>query len=393
MPWPYGGDWSGLDANQMVEVVVSLCNAVTERWDAIGFNKPNWTTKTGLKNGLLTESDLVGMLIQGPKWYDIIAEHIHYLILADQGSPSRTRAYVSGFVKTPDSSGQASDEWTEASLTAAVGLGPLTQKNFPQHTIFDAKYATRLQKFLDRLTYARVLPVRTVNTTELSQVKGGYPYTGPPHPIPPGPGGGWDNAIDSWTPYQVYSTQVATGVSGSLFASVSHDGVDYIEGSDRYGPGSYLDDAKGIYATMNTHNGLGFKGVFTKNKLVVAYNSLSTDVTVSVGGHAVHILGNTGSFSPGGLGYSGNQEFDHIFPNAGLQSIPCTWDSGVPPFTGRWGVFFAPLPSFVEPACGMFDAKPILTPDFVPANGSSGSSPNYVFSYCILDISSVLADQ
>ncbi len=362
----------------MVEVVVALCNEITKTYDAIGFFMPTWQTKTGLKTGYLDIDDLMGMPIQNQLWFDIIAAHIRALIIADGGAPDRTRAYVSGFLKDA-SSAYGLNQWDEDSLTAAVGLGVLTQKNFPRHTIFDALYATRLQKFIDKLQFARVLPVLMVNNTIPSD---GYiytPYPGPPH-SPPGAPGGWNNANGCWTSMVAQSSILAIATSGYLFAfhSEDEDGVP-LAGSDRYFSRA-LFSAEGIQATMNTRSGTGFKGNFVKNVLVTASTSLTAELTVNIGGNGVTVSGTTVNDRFPDLLY-----FDGFFPMNGIKNVSNSYSAGSPPFTGRWGSFFRPEPSIVDAQCGQFAAWPVIAPNFAD-NGSGIEGADADLSYCILDV-------
>lgn len=152
MTWAsaYNGDWSGHPGNEMIPILLALCNAVGDRFEAVGRNRPSWPVVSGTKSATLVTSDLDGLDLHRYAWFDLVADEIENLITGG--------AQCRGFVPDTLSDGLAADRLTVAGLEAEIGMGALRDKQFPDHSLFDETYANRLKLFLDRLLYAVVAP-------------------------------------------------------------------------------------------------------------------------------------------------------------------------------------------------------------------------------------------
>lgn len=156
MSWSsaYNGDWSGHPGNEMIPILLALCNAVGDRFEACGRNRPSWPVVSGTKSATLETADLAGLDLHRYAWFNLVADGIEDLI--DGGGAGG--AYCRGFVPNTSSDGLSADRLTVAGLEATIGLGGLRDKQFPDHSLFDETYANRLREFLDRLLYTVCVP-------------------------------------------------------------------------------------------------------------------------------------------------------------------------------------------------------------------------------------------
>lgn len=173
MPWPEpGSDWEGKTAAELRPVIVALCNAVGDRYQCIGLNRPEWpvnddqaidSVTVGTKSATLVEDDLYGLDIFRYGWWTMIANHISTLVglgVASTGSTGfGNTTQCGGFSKTSAGTGLDTDLWTIADLETAVGLGTLSSSSVggAMH-LFDEVAPNRLRGFLDRLIYPVIFP-------------------------------------------------------------------------------------------------------------------------------------------------------------------------------------------------------------------------------------------
>lgn len=171
MPWPTT-PWSAKTAAELRPVIVALCNAVGDRFECIGWNRPSWTVNTaqsistvtvGTKSTALVENDLFGLDIFRYNWWTLIANHITTLVNLGTTSPGTTgfgnTTHCGGWSKTSTGTGVGTDVWTISDLETDVGLGTLSSSVIggAMH-LFDEVAAERLREFLDRLIYPVIFP-------------------------------------------------------------------------------------------------------------------------------------------------------------------------------------------------------------------------------------------
>lgn len=169
MPWPEFGTWSNKTAAELRPVIVALCNAVGDRYECIGMNRPSWpvnldqsesTLDIGTKSAALVEADLYRLDLFRYGWWGMIANGISALV--NRGSatfPSGTTTQCGGWSKTGTGAGHGSDLWTIEDLETHVGLGTLSYSVIggPMH-LFDEVAPNRLRQMLDELIYPVIFP-------------------------------------------------------------------------------------------------------------------------------------------------------------------------------------------------------------------------------------------
>ncbi len=159
MTWAYAGVWDGLPTQSMAPVLVSLCNAVGDRYQAIGKNRPSWAVVGGPKSATLVDTDFHGLPLHGGSFFTTCAARIVDLLATDIGSG----VDYYGFAKTSTYAGDPTDNlWTKAELETVVGLGVLTDG---PDTILNSNYSLRLKGFLDRMIYPVIIP--TIGVVEV----------------------------------------------------------------------------------------------------------------------------------------------------------------------------------------------------------------------------------
>lgn len=169
MPWPDLGIWSNKTAAELRPVIVALCNAVGDRYECIGRERPYWTVNLdqsedtldiGSKNAPLVEEDLYRLDLFRYAWWGGIANGISYLV--NRGSatfPVSSETQCGGWSKTGTGTGHGTDLWTLEELEDDVGLGTLSQSVIggPMH-LFDEIAPQRFRQMLDRLIYPVIFP-------------------------------------------------------------------------------------------------------------------------------------------------------------------------------------------------------------------------------------------
>lgn len=178
MSWP-SYPWTDKTAAELRPVIVALCNAVGDRYECIGMNRPAWPVNVdqavdsytaGTKSATLIEDDLYATEIFRTGWWTLIADHIKTLVNMASGSNSSMGAtQCRGWSKTSTSSGIDSDVWTLADLETDVALGEVDEGTMH---LFDEVVPNRLRQFLDRLIYPVIFPLNIVQSSS-----GGGTYT------------------------------------------------------------------------------------------------------------------------------------------------------------------------------------------------------------------------
>ena len=166
MPWHEdGSDWTNKSAAELRPVIVSLCNAVGDRYQCIGLNRPEWPVNLdqdsiditlGTKSAALVEEDLYGLELFRYGWWKTIADHIKILVgLRVPGASSTNHTYCRGWCKAPTDSGYYTETWTLEELETEVGMGEIehSQIGVPYGHLFDEAFPNRLRNMLDLLIY------------------------------------------------------------------------------------------------------------------------------------------------------------------------------------------------------------------------------------------------
>lgn len=166
-----GSDWTSKSAAELRPVIVSLCNAVGDRYECIGLNRPGWPVNldqaidsytAGTKYDALVEEDLYGMEIFRFNWWGAIASTIISLVNLSAASDATVGStHCRGWCKTASSSGLGSDVWTLEELETEVGLGEIDESliapGYAMH-LFDEVAPNRLREILNLLIYPVIFP-------------------------------------------------------------------------------------------------------------------------------------------------------------------------------------------------------------------------------------------
>ena len=151
MAWAYSGAWTARRAEELIPIIVSLFNAIGERYEVCGLNRPSWKTNSGLKSTTLASADFEGYPLHLIDSYGTAASRVITLI---NGYSNANRKDLHGFSETSTYSGDPRDNlWTEASIATDVGMGDVDGITGVIGSIFDETYAVRLREVLDRMLY------------------------------------------------------------------------------------------------------------------------------------------------------------------------------------------------------------------------------------------------
>lgn len=277
MAWYNSGNWDGIDAAELPNVLVSLCNAVNQRYDAQGRPRTSWIVNSGTKPDDLAFDDFVGLDIHRTNYYSQIRLAISSLV---QGNVSGAFACSTGFARTTTGSGLAADGalWTIAGLLGDIGTSELPTPS----NIFDLNYAYFLRDMLDRLIYPVVYPLDAGGVNTRPRVE--LDIFGPDaHPHVEGT----DNAGDVWRDMISVADAVA---ANSLTARVSFNSADlWFAHRD--------EEATVSIDCLQTQNNNGFKGTIAKQIVslgVVA--SYLNSATIGFHGATQAVSGTVGEF-------------------------------------------------------------------------------------------------
>lgn len=367
MGWYNTGDWSGLDGANIQNALVSLCNAVNERWDALGLSRFSWATNSGAKSANLVASDFTGLDLHRTNYYQQVFDQINGMIGI-------------GFAKTSTNTAKGADLWTLSSMADDITIeAPSSITN-----IFDKTTADFLRQALDRLVYPRIFP-----TNDLSGID---------QDIGPGVRTYWkDSRANAPTTYtsagSAWSAMDFDGVRDTLhFHAMSNVFAQWHESSEevRYISRAFLRSVLQVAPRLNGLGNIvqGYNGTVTKAWLALRYSTAT--LSGEIGGTffgAADSVSNTGNdlilrdldvatsnFSPDG--------FTH--PAIHLDDLP----SGLP-FSGSRVLDVPGSPTATgEGGCGVYA---------VFRHEQNGPSLTTItadyYSRFILDISSALTDQ
>lgn len=169
-PWSPTTPWTSKTAAQLRPVIVSLCNAVGDRYECIGMNRPAWPVNTaqsistitiGTKSTALIEDDLYGLDIFRYNWWGSIATTITALVNLSAASDSTIgNTHCRGWCKNTTGDGLSTNVWTLSELESDVGLGTISQSSVGGTSmhLFDEVAPNRLRGILDRLIYPVIFP-------------------------------------------------------------------------------------------------------------------------------------------------------------------------------------------------------------------------------------------
>lgn len=144
---------------------MALCNAVGDRYQAIGMNRPNWPVNTaasdtmltiGTKSATLVDDDLLRLDLFRYDWWGLIASQIQGLLSPSYSGPSAgASVQCKGFCTTSGGNGLSASRWGLSALESDVGLGAIGASSVGGSSmhLFDEVAPTRLREMLDRLIY------------------------------------------------------------------------------------------------------------------------------------------------------------------------------------------------------------------------------------------------
>lgn len=222
MPWPGTTPWTGKTATELREVIVALCNAVGDRYQCIGLDRPSWPVNTdqsiysvtdGTKSATLIVDDLYGLDIFRYDWWGLVSTGISGLI-----SPSTTASVrCRGFCTSSAGDGKTASRWTLSALETAVGRGTInaTSVGGGQMHLFDEVAPMRFKEMLDLLIYPVVYLPRTANGSGELLSTTNVPADFHAHAE------GTDNAGDVWGALIISSTATRSNLSAQILHGLS----------------------------------------------------------------------------------------------------------------------------------------------------------------------------
>lgn len=151
MAWAYSGAWDGRGADELVHVLVSICNGVGDRYEACGMNRPEWATASGDKSETLVASDFQGVNLFSTDYWGLSCRRLRTLVSGITGAGYKD---LYGFSKTATYSGDPRDNlWTTATIAADTGVASYTDIPTGSSSIFDQNIADLLREVMDRMLY------------------------------------------------------------------------------------------------------------------------------------------------------------------------------------------------------------------------------------------------
>lgn len=306
MPWPEFGIWSGKTAAELRPVIVALCNAVGDRYECIGWDRPEWpvnldqsesTLDLGYKSAALVEADLYRLDLFRYGWWGMVANGIAALVnLGNSTIPGGATTQCGGWSKTGTGAGHGSDLWTIEDLETHVGLGALSYSVIggPMH-LFDEVAPNRLRQMLDELIYPVIFPKNRRDYPTLSSegwteadtiaaAEEGSAFIGPTgSPADPKDGD------DVWPLIDLADVDFAEGQRGWLYGTMTNNpGFTAIIGRKKT-------EAYSVLAFDECENETGLLGEIIAQYIVVQRPT----ITESLDGVDLEILGATLSMGGG----------------------------------------------------------------------------------------------
>lgn len=161
MGWYNAGNWTGLDATLIPEVIADLCNAVNERRECLGRARVAWRVNTGTesspttgtKSTDLVAADLHGLPLMNYNYLQPIFDEIEDLVAPSSTITNLTKC--TGFAKTSTSKGLAADssKWTLSSIATDCGIAIPTITG-----IYSENGCAFMREALDRMIYPIIYP-------------------------------------------------------------------------------------------------------------------------------------------------------------------------------------------------------------------------------------------
>lgn len=400
MPWHEAGtDWTEKTAAELRPVIVSLCNAVGDRYQCIGLDRPEWPVNleqdiavvdAGYKGEALEEADLYGLDIFRYGWWDLIAGRISALInrgtlILPHVSWGPSSSLCGGWSKTATGSGHGSDLWTLEELETDVGMGVINYSSVRELPgimhLFDEVAPNRLREFLNRLLYPVLFPHdRGGDWTDLTTE--GYDTSGLEAAEDAAASAGWADLGDPGNgDYAWANTSGGGGAFGELRARVFYNGTRSRAEKQLL---QYC-----VFDWTESEGGGGYLGEITMQTHVMRLLGSTEGMDLSFLGKDVSLTG------PYSLDDMSITDADALSGTTGREAVAVTLgnfaDSPDSPFSGSGttdGVDFSGLGSMVAYSRCMFATK--TDRQSFTFSGDGGRSQS---TRLILDITAHCSDQ
>jgi len=380
MGWYNSGVWDGLDGTNIQNVLVSLCNAVNERREAINAPLVQWLTNGGYTTDPLVADDFSGLDLLKTNYLQQVYDQIEALVTS---ASHVAYTHCPGFAKASDDSAKGSDLWTMASL--AVNIGALPPSTIA--TIFDQPAAEWCRDALDRLIYPVIYPTNEVDEIDQDIGSGTRTYWKSTVPNLPTE---YTDAEAAWDAQAADGSGTASISGTATHAHFSVSPYWKLDDTVRYRAASFL---RSVLQVAPNINGLGTVVYEYQGDIVNAWLVLRTNANTVSGDVAATVFGAEEIISAAGTGLTFrevNVPVDAFSATTSTNPVVHLADEPTEnPFSGS----FDPADPDLETATGIGNIGVYAFFRYEKTSPLISTIPGTSFTRFVLDLSPILTDQ